>query len=59
MAGLFPGSGIDASLDKLYAPRTGQAALEAPSKRGALALAQSQYRQRRGIPLTRTCRSTD
>ena len=29
MAGLFPGSGIDASLDKLYAPRTGQAALEA------------------------------
>ena len=28
MAGLFPGSGIGASLDKLYAARTRQAALE-------------------------------
>ena len=28
MAGLFPGSGIGASLDKLYAGRTRQAALE-------------------------------
>ena len=28
MAGLFPGSGIGASLDKLYAARTRQAALQ-------------------------------
>ena len=28
MAGLFPGSGISASLDNLYAARTRQAALE-------------------------------
>ena len=28
MTGLFPGSGIGASLDKLYAARTRQAALE-------------------------------
>ena len=46
MAGLFPGGGISASLDNLYAARTRQAALEAPSKQDALARAQSQYRQR-------------
>ena len=51
MAGLFPGSGIGASLDqadRLYAARLRQAASGDPSKRGALPLAQSQYRQRRG-----------
>ena len=48
MAGLFPGSGIGASLDKLCAARTQQAALETGPSVRALALAQSQHRQRRG-----------
>ena len=52
MAGLFPGSGIGASLDQdasgLCGPQVRQAAPGDRSKRGALALAQSQHRQRRG-----------
>ena len=58
MAGLFPGSGIGASLDKLYAARTRQAALETRPSGVPLRLRNPETGNAGTITPTRTYRST-